>query len=537
MRKIKALLLLTAVIAVGVTSCNSGQDGQEAEIHAGYENRQETPVPTENTGGQEIPIEYEYEAATIIYSELYGEISFKKNAEKTETDHAVYSFEARIDLQDRRQCIEATEKVLNYISSAASVPLEIMVLTTDAYSDAYITGNKLYVPQQEWNHADYITKVLLAEYGEWCNYGLAYGYANYLCGKLGWEHIESSGFMPSEITDLYDMNLLCFDEKYADTADIEAIKQNACYFVDTYLLENSEEEFRSLLAASGTLTECDKINLLLTDFYNENGAECELTNLRYKFGGAAFDYIAFSEYAVFYLGKEWKEETWELNPLVSENFLHENYRELKEFFERNLQQMERYQELFALSSYNNDLPIIFSNSTRMSSASFYLVEPHIIYLKTIGSLTHEYIHSLVMSYSKTDQWAVEGFARYFSYKYDYYGIAELNQYYNNLPDSNTELYAQEYLNFIGRPIDFEIDFHEIENIITYNLGFTNPDSSYVAGSSFIGYLVEQYGEENVIRYVCAEDGNYLELDKSYSDLVSEWNNYINENYSQYSKNR
>ena len=52
----------------------------------------------------------------------------------------------------------------------------------------------------------------------------------------------------------------------------------------------------------------------------------------------------------------------------------------------------------------------------------------------------------------------------------------------------------------------------------------------------IGYLVDQYGEQAVIAYICSDNEYNAEWDKSYRDLVQDWRTYIQDNYSQYSRN-
>ena len=145
---------------------------------------------------------------------------------------------------------------------------------------------------------------------------------------------------------------------------------------------------------------------------------------------------------------------------------------------------------------------------------------------------HEYIHSLTMPTSSMASWKVEGFARYFSYYYDSYGIALLNQDYNNTPDTSTTKWVHEYLATINRPIDVAKDYRELENVAVYSFSYTNPNKNYLTGSSFVQYLVKQYGEEAVINSIY---GNGNPLPKTYAELVKEWNEFIESSYSGYSK--
>ena len=76
------------------------------------------------------------------------------------------------------------------------------------------------------------------------------------------------------------------------------------------------------------------------------------------------------------------------------------------------------------------------------------------------------------------------------------------------------------------------DYCDLENVAVYYFNFTNPNANYLAGSSFVQYLVKQYGEEAVINSIY---GNSNALPKTYGELVKEWQEYIACTYTQYSK--
>ena len=145
---------------------------------------------------------------------------------------------------------------------------------------------------------------------------------------------------------------------------------------------------------------------------------------------------------------------------------------------------------------------------------------------------HEYIHALTTPSASLPVWQVEGFARYFSYYYDYYGIAFLNQDYNNVPDTAEMKWIHEYLTKINRPIATIEDYFELENIAVYSRNYTDPNKNYITASSFVQYLVKCYGEETVINHIY---GRKEPLSKTYSELIKEWNLYIQSTYSTYSK--
>lgn len=552
-------LLIAALILTILTACSAGHDHGESETGAG----QETPKSeasagyetTEPVAGTEEPrerasadrenaalTERVYETESIYYSEHQRGLSFRKDLKKTRTDYAVYYFEAFVSEQERNECIAATDRMLSGID-AALPDIEVVVLKPNSAYGASVSGNRLILSVQPWDSADYLAKVLLAGYGEWGNYGLAYGYADYLWKKTESgnggantegqpERHEADSFLSMGAPEAYDLNLLCFNERFVSPEDVEAAKNNACLFVKEYLSSHSEEEFLELLTASGTEEGAAQAKEALEAFYAENGVECSLTGIRYQYGGLSLDYAAACQYACFYVYKDWQDQLWEANPKVSESFLHEAYGEVREFFECSERQMQQYQELFGFDSYDNSLLVILQSKSYKSSPSYYNGLEHRIYLESVVSHMHEYIHSVM--YGRFEDWntlwKVEGFARYFSWRYGLYSYDFLNEDWNG----SSQIWIQEYIGFIGRPIDVQTDFRELEDIQVHAYGLTDPNSEYVTGSSFIGYLVDQYGEQAVIAYVCSDDEYNAEWGKSYEELVQDWNQYIEQNYSQYS---
>ena len=524
------------------TESGTGAEQERSDAEAGADGTESgTKGSTENAA----PADHEYEKITVTYSEGLEGFLFRKDMEKTQTEYAVYYFDPSIDNQERNACIEATDKRLSCIDGEQPVP-EIVVLKEEFYDGISVSGNRLYLSPQPWDSADYLAKVLLAGYGEWGNYGLAYGYADYLCQKAGADSgetdseaqgAEENGLLPMSATEMYDLNLLCFDEKYVSAKDVEASKNNACLFVEEYLSSHSEAELLELLFASGTAEGAVRAKEALEAFYAEKGVECRLSEIRYQLGGTAFNYVAACRYAHFYIKKDWQDADWEANPMVSENFLHEDYGEVRAFFECNEQQMERYQELFGFDNYNNDLSVVMKKGRGVTEVSEYgapygALGPA-IYLTRVDSLMHEYIHSLMWGHCDWESlWKTDGAARYFSYKYDQYSYDFLNNDWN----SASKVWVQEYIDFLGRPIDVRTDFPELWDIIVHSYGFTDPNSSYESGASFIGYLIKQYGEREAIAYICSDSEYSVEWGKSYEELVQDWNRYIEENYSQYSTN-
>lgn len=466
----------------------------------------------------------DYVSAKVLYSEPVDQYTFSIMMNSTETEFAKYFFEASIDNEERELCISATEKVLSSQESTDTIP-EIYVFSQERYNSKYIRDHSLYCTIQNWNSAEYITDILLTAYGKSAHYGTVVGYSGYLANNFGWGNQEGKFSIPSS-QEILDLNYLCFDNNFSSSNDVNIAKEVACDFVDTHIKNYGEKSVQKLLSSYS-----DALNAL-SSYYVDNGLTYAPSSVRYSYGGESFDYIVYSDCGTFYISNNWVDTNADYNPLISDGFLHSSYRDTKAFFETNIKQMKQYQDLFELSGYNNDLDIVFTKPLSASKYSFYQRGNHRIYVYNVDSLMHEYIHSLTSPTVSMENWQIEGFARYFSYYYDFYGIAFLNQDYNHTPNVEATKYVHEYLDIVNRPIDMAKDYAELENIAVYSRSYSDPNDSYVAGSSFVQYLVKLYGEKVVIDHIY---GNRTSLPKNYDDLIKEWNDFIDTNYQGYSK--
>ena len=471
----------------------------------------------------EIPLE-KYDTVDVTYSESIAQYGFRLDMHFTKTEAVKYYFEPSVAQSDRNACIEVTEKVLANLDCNGTIP-EIYVFSQDRYDYKYIEDHKLYCSAQSWKSVAYITDVLLTAYGESAHFGTAFGYANYLAGKYEWDG-DAGRFINPCVTDILDLHYLCFDENFATDDDVLIAKEISCDFVNSFVSLYGEKQAQKLLTSQSDALKA------LSSYYAEKGISYTPSTIQYGYGGKSYDYIVYSDYGTFYIAKDWVDLNAASNPLITEGFLHTNYANTKTFFEINIAQMKQYQELFGLDNYDNSLKIVLTKPLDVSKYSFYQTQPHRIYLYNVDSLMHEYIHALTRLSTAKQNWQIEGFARYFSYYYDEYGIAFLNQHYNHLPDSGTTKYVHEYLATINRPIDMAKDYRELENIAVFSFGLTDPDASYLAGSSFVQYLVNQYGEEAVINSIY---GNGDALPKSFQESVREWQSFIDSHYGTYSK--
>lgn len=480
------------------------------------------------TPAAEEPKEYEYTLREVRYSEERAQYSFRMDMETTETEYASYFFAPTVEQAERSACIQATDQILSALQESGAVP-EFYVFTAERYDSVWISEHKLYQTARAWQSADYAADVLMTVYGGFSHYGLAYGYGAFLRGEQSQAELNLTDL---EDSDALDLSLLCFDVAFVSEEECAAAQAVACDFVKTYIAEQGEAPLRELLSQSDTADGTENVCKALELYYQGRGLHYTPSAVRYGYGGISFDYTVLSEYGTFYLGKDWNDYNAADNPLVYENFLHERYADTKHFYETNLKQMAQYRELFSVGDDQDDLSIIFLHSRSLPQTSFYQSGTHRIYVQNVDSLMHEYIHALTQPRTSMSNWETEGFARYFSYRYDEYGIAFLNQDYNNVSDSAATSYVREYLSNIGRDIDMAVDYGELENIAVWSRSYTDPNASYVAGSSFVQYLVGEFGEQAVIDAIY---GSGTPLPRTYNELVGEWNAYIENTYQSYGK--
>lgn len=475
-----------------------------------------------------------YKGDLIFYLEETSQLQIY--GEHTSYDGVNYAFEYTIPTEEREDCVKISSELLNRIGYKE--PLSINVLETKKFGDnTYIADNVLYTYRQDFENVDYAAKIINAVYGKYCNYGLSYGYANYLLNDLGYENGQAAALAELDDKYLYDMNILCFSSAYASEEQVTQIQNFSTSLVNEYIKNYGENSFISLLSKTGDTADIIGASESLNAIYSACGIDYTSTPVLYTFGGKGNDFVAKSQFAEFYINDGWTDNaTLSTYPgnFVDESFLHSDYNEVKTYFETITVDMGKFQEFFDMDEYNNDLTVIFYEGNTDGNVSFYKQSEHKIFLKTITSMMHEYIHSLTLKYAKSELWAVEGFARRYSILYDTCSIDSLNYEYNHPDPTNPELgYIDLYRNYIGRDIDVSVDADIlIDFLVQYNQLF-DANQSYASGASFIQYLEKQYGVQTAINYACSKNGEYAVLDKSQEELEAEWIDFLNESCAKY----
>lgn len=448
-----------------------------------------------------------------------GDFALFLAMDTAQSPYALYYFDPALSQQARTACLNTAESLLAALATPVS-GLTLCFYAPETYPHTYMEGSTLYTCTS--SPTELGAEILLTVSQGKGHYGTAYGLSALLLGDAS----SASPVLPKE-TALLDLNLLCFDSAFASEEDISTLTALSLHFAQSYRDTYGQEALETLCLSAAPA----EISATLSLYYETLGLSYAPSPLSFRYGGASYAYILYDTAATFYVEPGWHDTNGEKNPLVYDGFLLQNYLDVQTFFMTNLHQMEQYRELFALEGYPADLQIFFPVSTSTYPTSFYNKGAHSLYIYNVDSLMHEYIHALTQPTPAMQLWETEGFARYFSYRYDAYGMAFLNEDYNHAPNNPDTLYVWEYLQTLDRPIDMSVDFEELENLAAYSRGYTSPNDSYAAGSSFIQYLVKAFGERAVIEYIY---GSGTPLPQSIKELVEGWQEYLQANYSAYS---
>ncbi|MBO5036858.1 MAG: hypothetical protein J6D42_07255 [Clostridia bacterium] len=471
-----------------------------------------------------------YITKQITHSEAGGFFGMKTFMETATIENVTYCFEKSVSEEDRVYCIEQTSKLLENIDTGKDLTICIYDKTT--YDNEYASDGFVYTSVRDWQSAEYLTVILRAIYGEYCNYGTAYGYANYLLGNT-----ETSDLKFEADFEFYDLNDLCFHPNFATDEQIDIVKSISTAFVKEYIKTNGEESFIDILKASGDVKEIVKAKNALEGFYEKNGIKTELPTIIFGPGGEAFDYTVICEYASIYIIEDFIDTGASYYPEYTffDGFLNNNYVKTMDYFIVNVEQMKKYQYHFGLDYYDNSLEIMFLNNTEFS---IYFSRPvHQIRLNSIISFMHEYIHSVTMLdwTQETEKWESEGLAAYYEFLYNEYALPFWYYDRNNGAEIYGHTYILDYIEKSGRPVETVDDLRELDNIYSYLTRKHGLNYTYTSGASFISYLINQFGEREVLDYMLVHHSLKKLTDQTFDELVEDWKDFLEENYWEYGR--
>ena len=450
--------------------------------------------------------------------------ALNKDLEITEFCGVTYGFEAGVSVADRESCIWVTESVRSRV--APDKNLQIYIYTTGTYDASFIKDGTVYTAVQDWTAPEYLAVLLQGLLGEYCHYGAAYGYGSWLGERIFGipANLCDEDWSFSGDAAILDLNLLCFRGSLFDGKDVKTAKKLANTFALGYIVKNGEEKYRDLLIQSGEPEHVAVFNKALSDFHASRKMEHEPTDLLFRLGGKGYDYIIKCPYGILYIERDWKDRNPARLPMYYDGYLHQNYSQIIECFTICTRQMGRYQLLFGLDSYRNDLRIYYSNHYANGKNAVYVPNVHSVCSPYVD-LTMCYIESLIQDRILPEAWARNGTITYFSWYYNHYGNRDTNYTANLESDHSALRVYREFRSWLGREIDIHTDFADFSHY--YAATKENQDPNLGNSDSFVGYLVSRFGEKRTIDMLLkSHDFGGV----TFEELVADWRQFLKENY-------
>ena len=478
----------------------------------------------------------EYQEERIEFSEQKNDFEYFSVARKMRTvtvNGRKYCFELSIPKADCTERIRFTEELL----INAGITREFRICLYSIVKHTYIADGSLYGRMSAMSDLEYMTAVLIAAYGEFANYGMAYGYAGLLLGKeipeakypVGWNY--------------YDLNYLCFLPQFSSEEDAENAKAIALDFAAEYVAQKGHAAYHNLLEESGKAEEANAAREALLHHYKTRGVSPVLSPVLYAMGGQSYDYIVRCEYAFIYMGKDCavrREEGWLNYP---ETYLHEDYPTVAYVFESLREEMHLYQSFLNLYPYNNELKAFFVENIRNNRTGpdgYYDGVKHQIYMTHLYIFSEEYIHSITRHSLGEDPsfWQIEGIVNYLVNRYSRF----FNEDYNALLslERHPEMIEKpvgQYYKLLKRPYDSALDWHDYSSWITYFKDSYDIDKlrSYEGAISFMTYLCRRFGEREVLDYLFDHHDLKRLSEESLEELTRAWKESLEERFKDYKK--
>lgn len=162
-----ALVLTVITVMLCCTGCLGGDDFQVSDNIS-----EDAPIR-----------EITYFSKDVNISEPGSFLTMFSKMDVAVYGNAEYAFGTDIPEDIRNECISATHRLLGYLD--VYTDMKIFVLSEKEDKKRFTENGAVYITGlQNFESVDYIASVLPAIFGKYCNYGLVYGYASFLCEEL-----------------------------------------------------------------------------------------------------------------------------------------------------------------------------------------------------------------------------------------------------------------------------------------------------------------------------------------------------------------
>ncbi|QLY40244.1 hypothetical protein HF295_04950 [Hujiaoplasma nucleasis] len=464
--------------------------------------------------------------------------------------NAVYIFDEEDNIV-KEDVIDNIEVIVDYllirgITEDKEITYNVSIDNIN-YLNSY--NNHVYLNIDHINSFDTVFHTLLGLYSTSANYGLIYGLASYISVDLSYIEEENrtdksviSYFLMEEREDLMDLTFPTLDESYTSGYLLENVEDFAQHFA-RYIIENEGiKSFDELLNISDYNQFESEYNVRLNRYIRTNGFAYEIAMNEYPI---FFDRNPLNYHVKWYTSRA----TWFLHESYGSrtetrlfgDFMFESYKSLKENIILFENEMTRIDNILKDSTVEyKDLKIYIEEVDN----SYYNRGGH-IFLRSVRSFSHEYIHYITYAYmdydTRNDEWLREGVACFYSedfyYQKKYYEYLILDaRILNgsiNKPENAVTMFGEIY----DREIDFEKDRNELYDMYVYLsesyddvFQKDRPFKHTFLYISLNNYFIETYGEET---YKLAFSNRSIITDltnKTWEEIVNDWEQYIKAKY-------
>lgn len=450
-----------------------------------------------------------------------------------------YDFASTVPEYQQRDFILENEKMIVHLKDLGILEDEELKYYSSYYELIYRNDKTGEVGVPVTNFG---VKAILATftqiYPDFANYGVMYGFANYIAKDTG-NYSQGLGHTKEELIeflteypDVMELGYPLFIPEYTTPLTTFVAEEYATVLMDYVVNEYGVEAVDEFLKSEDS------------DFVGETYYKwVEEFNEFYGLPEYKPDhYILFSRYGDEYLLK-WvtSNANWYLHEFHYDTFFYGLDFEFfkKEYFStinliRQLEnEMERVTSVLDLEDI--EYPKINIYLVKSSHAGFYRDDK--TWLNTIFSLSHEYIHHLQSEFmDDTDEWLKESMAIYYSQEYEY-----SSKYFGrlfNLKELQEPL-AEALAGFriiYGEKAVYNEDVYEFADVYVYvNNGYDSvleeyTNESYFQYISFTNYVINTYGEETYLEAVRDDKNEVQYFGKTWETILADWENYIRTKY-------
>ncbi len=481
---------------------------------------------------------------TTVYEVSEPESILVKTPEGEVNDFVIFSaihiisgkadiyIEDSVSLSDKTKIIETIFEMIDYLPLAKGTSYVV----SDKIGN-WIDNNIVYLNASEfYENNNFLCFTLLKSYGTRSNYGLVYGYSQYLLNISNTISSQEVHELTENKEYIFDLTWPLFLSEYVSIEVIEASKSIATMFVGDLISTQGNDVFITLLQESSTFSEFFDTNLsvYLKQWLLAQGIDYEFTRtnviIRYSKVSSQYPVMAETVRTKYYFSQGYIG-----TGIYGVTLL--DYVEVKDYISTLESEMSEVRTFV-----NNDLSVetygkipIYHNLRDMESDSFGGIyigskEHSEIIVYSIGATLHEYVHYATIGtiYSdisaETKAYLSEGIAVYITSLYDKYWIDTSYSEYQICLETDPDNLKTFITNFEGYLERNSLDFNMLDYIdcYAYTFGKESTYPNYITSTSFIRYLLDNYGDELFWDYFGDVDTFVNIYGQNHSTVMDEW---------------